>query len=188
MNPLKTLRAFAQGAIDESALTNPIDENNEDISAYENDEQFMQECTQLCMPTMMLMEMLGESAEELDESVVNAIHVLDDYLRGQGLISEAASAPRINAKINVVHLNKNAQLARLKTIIVLKMARKDNVKAYQKYKMGQKIKKMNMAEMVKRYGAKAEKLAKKLWQRTHKNGKVVAVVKDEQSKVAKKSK
>lgn len=181
---LKKMRAFANGEIDESTLNQPAE--NEDISAYENDEAFMQECTQLCLPTMMLMELLGENADTLDESVVNALTVLDDYLRGQGMINEAASAPRINAKLNVVHLNKNAQMARLKTIIVLKMARKDNVKAYQKYKMGQKIKKMNMAEMVKRYGAKAEKLAKKLWTKTHKNGKVVAVVKEEQNRAAKK--
>ena len=64
----------------------------------------------------------------------------------------------------------------MSTIITLKMGRKANHKAYKKYKLGQKIKKANMAELRRVFGEKAERLAKKLFQRTSQSGKVAAVV------------
>lgn len=171
---LKNLRAFATGQINESTLSE-LNGNDEGYD-FENDEEFIQECMNVCMPTMISMMLMDESAEELDENVRNACIVLNDYLVGQGIISEAATVSLSNPKINVVRLNKQAQLNRLSTIITLKMARKDNIKAYQKYKLGQKIKKTNMEEMKKRYGAKADRLAKKLWKKTSANGKIAAVV------------
>ena len=119
---------------------------------------------------------LGETADELDESVKNAVLTLQDYFVGQGMISEAATVSISNPKINIVRMNKQAQIKRLTSIITLKMGRKANHKAYKKYKLGQKIKKTNMEELRKLYGAKAERLAKKLWARTKKSGKVAAVV------------
>lgn len=178
---LKNLRAFASGQINESTLSE-LNGNDEGYD-FENDEEFIQECMNVCMPTMISM-MLMENADELDESVRNACITLNDYLVGQGIISEAATVSLSNPKINVVRLNKQAQISRLTTIITLKMARKDNVKAYQKYKLGQKIKKTNMEEMRKRYGAKAERLAKKLWKKTKSNGKIAAVVDNAKTEAA----
>ena len=128
------------------------------------------------MAQMIQGMILGETADELDESVKNAVLTLQDYFVGQGMISEAATVSISNPKINIVRMNKQAQIKRLTSIITLKMGRKANHKAYKKYKLGQKIKKTNMEELRKLYGAKAERLAKKLWARTKKSGKVAAVV------------
>lgn len=183
-NLLENLRAFAAGRLDESALQESM---NPDLGTdFENDEEFMQECMGACIGTILLGEILGENADTLDEDVQKAVVTLQDYLVGQGMMSEAATVSVSNPKINVVRLNKQAQINRLTTIITLKMARKDNVKAYQKYKLGQKIKKTNMEDMRKRYGAKAERLAKKLWAKTKKSGKVAAVVDSTQTKKAEK--
>lgn len=176
-NFMEMLRGVASGRLDESALQSAAQTNTDDnIDEYEADTKFMQECTADCLGLMIQGMILGESADELDENVKNAILTLQDYFVGQGLIDEAATVSISNPKINVVHLNKQAQIKRLSTIITLKMGRKANHKAYKKYKLGQKIKKTNMEELRKLYGAKAERLAKKLWQRTQKSGKVAAVV------------
>lgn len=178
MYELKNLRDFARGTINETELRRNLT-TDADIEEYENDEAFMQECTDLCMPTMIQM-MMNESMEDIfesmDEATAQAYITVQNYLIGQGIISEAASVHINNPKLNVVHLNKQAQIKRLTTIITLKMARKAGHKSYKKYKMGQKIKKVNMEEMRKLYGAKAERLAKKLWAKTRKSSKVAAVV------------
>ena len=178
---LKNLRAFAQGKVNESALT--VEESTYD---FENDDEFVQECMNACVPTFIQMALMDESAEAMDEDTKNAFITVQDYLVGQGLISEAATVSISNPKLNVVHLNKQAQINRLSTIITLKMARKDKSKNYTKYKLGQKIKKTNMEEMRKKYGAKAERLAKKLWQQTQKNSKVATVVEKTKSNSKKK--
>jgi len=170
---LGSLRAFAQGSMTESALR----ENTGVDTGYdfENDEQFMQECMQACLPTMMQMMIMDENAELLDEDVKDAMIKVTDYFVGQGMLSEAATVSLSNPKINVVRLNKQAQINRLTTIITLKMARKAKSKNYTKYKMGQKIKKTNMEEMHKKYGAKAERLAKKLYAQMQKHPRAAAV-------------
>lgn len=177
---LADFRNFAKGKIDESALQSSL-VTDADISEYEGDEKFMQECTALCMPTMLQMmmdESMGDMLDAMDEATLQAFMTVQDYLIGQGMITEAAAVHISNPKLNVVHLNKQAQMRRLSTIITLKMARKANHKSYKKYKLGQKIKKTNMAEMKKLYGAKADRLAKKLWAKTRKSSKVAAVVDD----------
>lgn len=177
MSFLQTLRDVATGTLNEDALQSIQGQNTDDnIDEYEKDEKFMQECTADTMALMIQGMILGESADELDEAVKNAVLTLQDYFVGQGMIDEAATVTISNPKLNVVHLNKQAQIKRLSTIITLKMGRKANHKAYKKYKIGQKIKKTNMEELRRVYGAKAERLAKKLWQRTSKSGKVAAVV------------
>ena len=151
---------------------------DEDLAEYEMDEDFMQECTQALMPSL-IQEMMLESVidpDSLDENVKNAYFTLQNYFVQQGLISEAATISISNPKINVVRLNKAAQIKRLKTIITLKMGRKANHKAYKKYKLGQKIKMVNREELDRVFGAKAERLAKKLWLKTKKNAKVATVV------------
>ena len=172
-NMLKNLHDLATGRINEDTYNAITTEDPDDLSQYEEDEEFMQECMAYVVPAMMQAEILGESS---DEAIIEAYLACQNYLVGQGIISEAASVPMTNPKINVVRLNKAAQINRLTTIITLKMARRDNAKSYQKYKLGQKIKKTNMEEMRKRYGAKAERLAKKLYQKAKKPGKVAAVV------------
>lgn len=177
MNFFQTIRGVATGSLNESALQNVQSATgNDDISEYENDEQFMQECTADLMAMMIQGMILGESADQLDQSVQGAVATLQDYFVGQGLIDEAATVRISNPKLNVFHLNKQAQINRMSTIITLKMGRKANHKAYKKYKLGQKIKKANMAELRRVFGEKAERLAKKLFQRTSQSGKVAAVV------------
>jgi hypothetical protein len=90
-------------------------------------------------------------------------------------MSEAATPSLSNKKINIVRLNKQAQINRLTSIITLKMARKAGSKNYTKYKMGQKIKKTNMEEMRKKYGDRAARLSKKLFAKLQKSHKAAAV-------------
>lgn len=178
-NPFRNLRDFAQGRINETCFKEGCEPEDDSIEEYEKDEEFIQECMSFVVPAMLQNEFISENADELLEAAYMGVQ---NYLIGQGMLSEAAAITVKNPKINVVRLNKNAQIRRLTTIITLKMARRDNIKPYQKYKLGQKIKKANMAEMMKRYGAKAERLAKKLWMKTQKSGKVAAVVEDTKKK------
>lgn len=173
---LKNLRAFANGQINESAL------HVEDTEGYdfENDEEFIQECMTACLPQMIQMELMDESANELDEDVKEAFLKVRDYFIGQGLMSEAAMSIN-NPKVNYVRLNKQAQMKRLTSIISLKMARKDKIKAFSKYKLGQKIKKENMAIILQRYSSKAERIARKLMNNM-KHGKPSAVVESKKKK------
>lgn len=173
---LKNLRAFANGQINESAL------HVEDTEGYdfENDEEFIQECMTACLPQMIQMELMDESANELDEDVKEAFLKVRDYFIGQGLMSEAAISIN-NPKVNYVRLNKQAQMKRLTSIISLKMARKDKIKAFSKYKLGQKIKKENMAIILQRYSSKAERIARKLMNNM-KHGKPSAVVESKKKK------
>jgi hypothetical protein len=182
MSILQNLRGYMNGSVNESALQNVAKYGDDDITEYEEDEQFMQECTAACMPTILQMMLMDESAESLDEAVATAFINAQDYLIGQGLMDEAAAVRITNPKINVVHLNKQAQIKRLTTIITLKMGRKADHKAYKKYKLGQKIKKVNLEELRRIYGQKAARLAKKLWTKNQKSAKLNAVV--EKSKPA----
>lgn len=177
---LKNLRAFAQGSITESTLheNTGVDTDYD----FENDEAFIQECTAACLPTMMQMMIMDETFDTLDEDVKDAFVKVNDWMIGQGLISEAAGVSLSNPKINIVRLNKQAQINRLKAIITLKMGRKSGSKHYTKYKLGQKLKKENMAELDKRFGAKAERLAKKVWEQMRKNPKAVAVAAEKKKK------
>lgn len=150
------------------------------MQALEEDEAFLQECTAACLPTFIQMELM-ENAEAMDEAVVDAFHKVHDYMVGQGYLTEAAVNLN-NPKVSVVKLSKESQIKRLKAIITLKMARKNNDPKYKKYKLGAKVKKENMAEMDKKYGTKAEKLARKLYEKNRKNRKVAAVVKEKKGK------
>ena len=165
----------AQNKTNSSHVTPMSEEVSVDYD-FENDELFMQECTAACMPTMLQMMAMGEAATalddddvidnmsagaKLDEAVTSSAKMLQNYLEGQGLV-EAAAVNVNNPKINVVRLNKQAQISRLKSIIEIKMARKANHKSYKKYKIGRKIVKENRAIMDRTYGQKAERLAKKL--------------------------
>ena len=179
-NFLENLRAFARGELSESALSDSI----ADTQAYdfEGDEEFMQECFEACLPTLVQMELMDEDADQLDEDVRDAFNTIANYYVQQGVISEAAVPKITNTKINVVHLSRAAQLKRLTSIIVLKMARRANLPQFKKYKLGSKIKKENMAEMRKRYESSASKIAKKLMTKNRKSGKAVAVISEKKHK------
>lgn len=179
---LKTLAAFSKGEYVEP-MTESVDMSVEEL---ENDTEFMQECVALLAPTVLQYEIMSESFEELDEATKEAFMKVQDYFVGQQMMNEAQTVRITNPKINVVHLNKFAQMARLSTIITLKMARKNNDKCYTKYKMGQKIKKENMAKMKQKYGAKSDRLAKKLWAQIAKSRKASAVVADQKASMDKK--
>lgn len=174
MGKLGDFRKFMDGAISESTLVTNI--ADDDISEYENDTAFMQEAADACMPTLIQMMLMDETADTLDEAVIGVYLDAQNYLIGQGIISESAAVHISNPKLNVVHLNKTAQINRLTTIITLKMGRKADHKAYKKYKLGQKIKKENLMELRKIYGAKAARLAKKLYAQMQKSAKLSAVV------------
>lgn len=61
MNFFQTIRGVATGSLNESALQNVQSATgNDDISEYENDEQFMQECTADLMAMMIQGMILGE--------------------------------------------------------------------------------------------------------------------------------
>ena len=175
MSVLSSIRESMDSKVDETVLQNE-NVNDADLEEYLSDETFMQECMGACMPTMLQMMLMDESADALDENVKNAFVTVQDYLVGQGIISEASAVHINNPRINVVHLSKQAQINRLTSIITLKMGRKANHKAYKKYKLGQQIKKKNIEELRKLFGAKAERLAKKLWQKSQKSAKVNATV------------
>lgn len=172
MATFSELKAFATGKLSENALREMNKANDYD---FENDEAFMQECMGACLGTLLQMNIMDETADELDEDVRDAFITVQDYMITNGLMDEAASVPITNPKINVVRLNKQSQIKRLTTIIALKMARHDKMKAYKKYKLGQKIKKTNLADIMQRYQTKADRLAKKLWAQS-KKGKPAAVV------------
>ena len=184
MSLIGNLRAYANGAINESTLKdNMMPDEGYD---FENDAQFMQECMGACLPTILQMELMDEDAmNALDEDVKNAFVTVQNYLVENGLMDEAATIPISNPKITVVHMGREAQKKRLTSIIALKMARKTNMKQYKKYKLGQKIKKENFAQIMNRFGDKAARLANKLIQQS-KKGKVGAVV--EKKKAEKSSK
>lgn len=179
---LSNLRKYAAGSINESTLRDNLapDEGYD----FEADDQFMQECMGACLPTILQMELMDESAvEAMDEDVKDAFVRVQNYLVENGLMDETSTVPITNPKITMVRMSKEAQKHRLTAIIALKMARKENSKAYKKYKLGQKIKKENFLQIMNKNGAKAERLAKKLLQKA-KKGKVGAVV--EQKKAGKK--
>ena len=178
MNMIETLRKYAE-TLDESVLT-----EEQRINDIENDEEFLKECTAALLPTIIQMELM-ENADQLDEDVKDAFLKVQDYMVGQGYISEAATVNLNNPKISVVKLSRQSQIARLKTIISLKMARKNNDPKYKKYKIGAKIKKDNLADIITKYGSRAEKLAKKMYEQNRKNRKVSAVVTEKKEKAKK---
>ena len=184
-NFLNDLRAFADGKTNIVGLSESVNEEGFD---FENDEEFMQECYSACLPSIIQYELMSESFDQLDESVREAFITVSDYLRGQGYLpmSEATTVT-LNQKTNVVHMGKNAMISRLKSIVTLKMARKAGDRKYTKYKLGCKIKKDNMTEMKKKYGDKAERIAKKMSMPMQKNRKVSGTI-DEKKEEIKSSK
>jgi hypothetical protein len=195
-NMMESLREFARGNIsqaelNEAYMTDRRDYEALDTVAYEDDPEFVKECNEACLPTFLMMDLMENAydidLDVMDEEVSDAFMKVHDYMVGQGLISEA-SININNPKVTFVKMSKKAQIERLKTIISLKMARKNKDPKYKKYKLGAKIKKANLLEIKSKYGSRAEKLAIKLWNQNKKNRKANAVVASKASakKAAKK--
>lgn len=184
MSMISNLREFAAGKINESTLTSRMTPDTG--YDFEGDTAFMQECMGDCLPIILQSELMDESAvEAMDEDVKEAFLTVQNYLIENGIMDEAAAIPVGNPKITMVRMSKEAQKKRMTSIIALKMARKSNMKQYKKYKIGQKIKKENFAQIMNRFGDKAERLATKLIQQSRR-GKVGAVV--EKKKAARTNK
>jgi len=182
---LKNLRAFARGQINESELEfDPDIDDDDDELDLENDDEFVSEVLEECIGVMLSMAVLGETAGNIDEATQEAFEKVTQYLAAQGVISESAAATITtkNPKVSFVRLSLKDQLARLKSMIVLKLARKADSKFFKKYKIGQKIKKENMAKMQEKYGGLADRLSKRLFRALRKRGKVAAIVDDSKEK------
>jgi len=182
MNVIKSLRDFQSGRITESALQQELT-TDDDIREYLEDEEFMQECTALCLPVIIQGMMTDDDEmEKMDESVRDAFITCQNYLIGQGLLDEAAAVKVSNPNISVMHLGKQARINWFQSIITLKMARRRNSPEYKKYKIAIRLKKENMKKMKKKFGKAAAALAKKLVPKVFTNSKVNAVVESKKKK------
>ena len=193
---MESLREFARGNIsqaelNEAYMTDRKDYEALDTVAYEDDPEFVKECNEACLPTFLMMDLMENAydidLDVMDEEVSDAFMKVHDYMVGQGLISEATMNIN-NPKVTFVKLSKKAQIQRLTTIITLKMARKNKDPKYKKYKVASLLKRRMREDMTNKYGARASKLATKLWQQNKKNRKLNSVVADKKShqKAAKK--
>ena len=189
-NMLNSLREFARGNItqeelNEAYMTDRRDYEALDTVAYEDDPEFVKECNEACLPTFLMMELMENAydidLDVMDEEVSDAFMKVHDYMVGQGLISEATMNIN-NPKVTFVKLSKKAQIQRLKTIITLKMARKNNDPKYKKYKIASLMKRRMRDDMNSKYGSRSEKLAIKLWNQNKKNRKSNSIVADKKAK------
>ena len=129
--------------LDEGVIADMLDEDV-DLVDYLNDETFMQECAAFAVP-LAIETMMYENItdpEVFDESVSNALGTIYNYMVGQGILSEA-SAMHFNPKMNIVHMSKGAQISRLTSMVAINMGRKNNDRAFKKFRIGAKIKKEN---------------------------------------------
>lgn len=168
---LKNLRAFAYGEIDESVF-NEIQDADEPFDL--EDEEFITECMGIATQLYIQSELFSESAEELNAAVNETYDRLQNYLIGQGMINEASVTVHKNS--NFVLLSPKAQLERLKKIHVLNLARAQKSNDYTKFKIGANLKKTSMMKMVKQFGNRAEKLAKKSWKKISSDAKTNASI------------
>ena len=194
-NTLHMMRNFTNNVIDESALFNGINENSEgdsclssDLSEFKGfDEEFISECISAAIPVVMSAEIMAEDAEVIEGIIAEASERIADYLAGQGIINEAgATKPVINNRLNVVHLNKEAQIARLTKIYTLKLGRMHGTNNYKKYKIGTMLRKTNMEAMVKQFGSQAARMAKQAYNKLKNNPKGAVVISDQRKKIKNK--
>lgn len=179
MGSFDALRKLAKGSISTSDARRAINENTEPtLAELEQDEDILMECTDIGLGFVLQSEMFGE---EDDRAIDECGSELRDYLVGQGVINESTISIN-NPRMNYVRLNKQAQINRLRKIIIIKLGRKNKRPAFKKYRIGIMLKKTNMEILEKEFGKRAESLAKKVWQNTAKKGKVKATIEDKKSK------
>ena len=187
---MSSLRAFARGNIDSELLESSMVDSDAQVEELENDQEFMDELMQECIGTILSMEILGEAADRIDAAIQEACDKTTEYLIAQGVLSEAAGAKTVNyndKKRSFMRLSLSDRLNWLRSMAVLTIARRKGDSAYKKFKLGQRIKKENMAKMVKKFGAAADKLAKKMIKKFKQpNGRVTTIISDAKTKAGTK--
>jgi hypothetical protein len=180
LNKLRT--NLKNGTLNETSIKEIIDEEDmvdddmdftdvdpDDYEPTEDELEIITETTKQMMPYIIADEIMQEAYNRcnVDSSYDDAMFELQDHLKEVNLLSESFSMN--NPKKNYVKLNKKALIERLRSIIILKMARKKKMKEYKKYKIGQKLRKTNFAKMELVLGNKAGMLAKKIMMSKKKN-------------------
>lgn len=179
MGSFDSLRKLAQGTISTADARRAINENVEPTAAeLKQDEELLLECTELGLGFVLQSEMFDEDD---DRAIDECGAELRDYLVGQGVINESSISIN-NPRMNYVRLNKQAQINRLRKIIIIKLGRKNKRPAFKKYRIGVLLKRTNMQILEKEFGKRAESLAKKVWMNTAKKGKVKATIEDKKAK------
>ena len=166
------MRDFIEGKNDGTILTESIS-NQPDVFT-EADEQRMNETLAEVMPFLIADDIILEAYEKGETVFQEAMTELQSYLKSNGLLSESFAMS--NPKKNYVRLNKMAIIERLRSILIIKLARKNNDKNYKKYKIGTKIKRNAFKAMDTRWGAKAGPMAKKIFQNKSKKNRIITVV------------
>ena len=186
---IEELRRYADGVIDESTLlsADAASQNKEfELDSDELDEaaseQLLAECARSLAPSFLQLQILGEdTVAAVEEAAVDAYGQLESYLCANGL--QEASAPAINPRLNVVHLNRQALMNRYKAKMVLALARRANSTEFKKYKMACAMKKENFQKMATKYGSQADRLTKQYFAKMKRSGKVSAVVEAKKAEV-----
>lgn len=189
MYNISDLRNYVAGVIDESTLLS-ADANNQDAFDLDDTEldestmnELLAECARDLTPMYIQAEILGESAiEALEEATADAYAQLEGYLINQGL--QEATAPKVNPKLNVVHLNLQARKARYRAKMILSLARKANSNDFTKYKTYTKLKKDCFAKMEQKYGRTADRLTQQYFLKMKSSGKVVSVIESKKDAVS----
>lgn len=169
---LSLMRQYVSGQLDETTVSMLADANNAFDLTDEEVEDVMREGAELGMPLILQAEIMGDECDAMTEATITAFNELSSYFVGQGIMESAIPT---NPKINVVRLNKAAIMKKLKTMYTLLLARRAGSKEFKKYKLACGIKKANREIMDRKYGARAEKMAKQHYNAT-KGGKVQATV------------
>lgn len=186
---IEELRRYADGIIDESALlsADAAAQNKEfDLSSDEVDEaaeeQLMAECARSLAPSFLQLQILGEeTVAAVEEATVDAYAQLESYLSANGL--SEATAPAINPRLNVVHLNRQALMNRYRAKMVLALARRANSTEFKKYKMACAMKKENFQKMAAKYGSQADRMTKQYFAKMKRSGKVSSVVEAKKAEI-----
>lgn len=172
-----SLRNFISGETDN---LNEAFDNPETMELSAEDEQLIDETLREVMPILIADDIMLEAMESSEAIYNETMGTLESYLRSQDLLSESFSMS--NPKKNYVRLNKFAIIERLRSILILKLARKNKDKNFKKYKIGTKIKRSSFKNMETRYGAKAGMMAKKIYAKKNGRNRIVTVIQDSKAK------
>lgn len=172
------LRSFVDGKTTKSQLLESVEaeiqETDDDVILTDEDEELIQETLSEVMPYLIADEIMSEAYEKGELVFHESMTELEGFLKTNGLLDESFSMK--NPKKNFVRLNKKAILERLRSILIIKLARKNKDKNYKKYKIGTKIKRNSFKAMEDRWGAKATPMAKKAFAAKSKKSRISTVV------------
>lgn len=195
MSIIKSLRGFADGSIDESALAGAV--NQESGEDWTLNEKFMQECMSACLPVMTAMAIdedisgdpfdLSDDDDETGEYLVEAYVTLQNYLLGQGLLDEAAIAVPRNGnpaklKKSIMMLDKKARFNWFVSMISMRLAKAKNDSLFKKYSMVCKARRNYKENLLKKYKSQALPVAKRLYKDFLKKAKTQSTTKEARAK------